>query len=95
MTTELRQMERHTPVTGPRRGTRGVVRAITFYQLARSGRPTGCRFIPTCSQYAVQALETHGLGRGGWLTIRRLARCTPWGGHGIDPVPEGSHLCVH
>jgi len=46
-----------------------------------------CRFTPTCSQYAVEALKKHGLIKGLWLTIRRVARCNPWGGHGHDPVP--------
>ncbi|MGQ5524453.1 membrane protein insertion efficiency factor YidD [Chitinimonas sp. PSY-7] len=46
-----------------------------------------CRFMPTCSQYAIDALNRHGACRGGWLTIRRLCRCHPWGGHGHDPVP--------
>jgi putative membrane protein insertion efficiency factor len=46
-----------------------------------------CRFQPTCSAYAREALCTHGAFRGGWLTLRRLARCHPWGGAGYDPVP--------
>ncbi|WP_084091473.1 membrane protein insertion efficiency factor YidD [Andreprevotia lacus] len=46
-----------------------------------------CRFTPSCSHYAVEAIEKHGAGRGGWLTIRRLCRCHPWGGCGHDPVP--------
>lgn len=47
----------------------------------------GCRFLPSCSAYALEALETHGAWRGGWLALRRVARCHPWGGHGHDPVP--------
>ena len=47
----------------------------------------GCRFCPSCSEFAVEALANHGLMRGGWLTVRRLARCHPWGGSGFDPVP--------
>ena len=47
-----------------------------------------CRFQPTCSVYALEALEKHGGGVGSWLTLRRLARCHPWGGSGYDPVPE-------
>lgn len=52
-----------------------------------------CRYLPTCSDYALEAIELHGTLRGGWLALRRLTRCTPWGGHGYDPVPstrEGS-----
>jgi putative membrane protein insertion efficiency factor len=46
-----------------------------------------CRYLPTCSEYALDALAGHGLWRGGWLAIRRLSRCHPWGGAGYDPVP--------
>ena len=46
-----------------------------------------CRFTPTCSQYALEALQKYGPLKGGWLALRRIARCHPWGGHGVDPVP--------
>jgi putative membrane protein insertion efficiency factor len=46
-----------------------------------------CRFEPTCSAYALEALARHGALRGGWLAARRLGRCHPWGGAGLDPVP--------
>lgn len=49
--------------------------------------PPSCRFEPTCSCYAMEAVGRHGAVRGGWLTLRRLARCNPWGGAGYDPVP--------
>lgn len=49
-----------------------------------------CRFQPTCSCYAIESLEKHGAIRGGWLTVRRLGRCHPWGGSGWDPVPGTS-----
>lgn len=46
-----------------------------------------CRYQPTCSVYALEALDRHGAIKGGYLTIHRLCRCHPWGGHGYDPVP--------
>ncbi len=52
------------------------------------GPGTGCRFEPTCSAYLLEAVETHGLGRGLWLGLKRLGRCHPWGGCGCDPVPS-------
>ena len=47
-----------------------------------------CRYHPSCSAYAVEALRRHGAVRGGWLAARRVARCHPWGGSGVDPVPD-------
>ena len=47
-----------------------------------------CRYHPTCSAYALEALEKHGALKGGWLAVRRIGRCHPWGGSGIDNVPE-------
>lgn len=54
-----------------------------------------CRYQPTCSQYALDALERHGAACGGWLALRRIARCNPWGGCGYDPVPEGHDAARH
>ncbi len=54
-----------------------------------------CRFQPTCSHYAAEAIEAHGAGRGAWLAVRRLARCRPGGGSGYDPVPETSFSNAH
>lgn len=68
--------------------SRILIALIRGYQSARSGRPTGCRFIPSCSEYAVEAIDVHGPARGAALSARRIARCTPWGGHGVDPVPD-------
>ena len=49
--------------------------------------PSSCRYTPTCSTYTVQALEKHGLLHGGWLALKRIGSCNPWGGSGYDPVP--------
>jgi putative membrane protein insertion efficiency factor len=58
--------------------------------------PGACRFLPTCSAYAIEAVERHGLIQGGWLSAKRLCRCHPWGGHGYDPVPETDpHNSIH
>lgn len=46
-----------------------------------------CRYTPTCSQYGMEAIKKYGAFKGGWLTLKRIARCNPWGGHGHDPVP--------
>lgn len=46
-----------------------------------------CRFTPSCSHYAIEALKKYGIFKGGWLFIKRISRCHPWGGHGYDPVP--------
>jgi putative membrane protein insertion efficiency factor len=50
-------------------------------------RVNACRFAPTCSEYMLEALRVHGPLRGLWLGLRRIGRCHPWGGHGVDPVP--------
>jgi putative membrane protein insertion efficiency factor len=67
---------------------RGAIALIRIYQFTLSsiaGR--GCRFAPTCSAYAAEAIERHGVWRGLWLGLFRVARCHPWGGDGYDPVP--------
>ena len=63
---------------------------IRGYQLIVSPViPGGCRHLPTCSSYALEAIERHGAIRGGWLALCRIARCNPWGSEGYDPVPDG------
>ncbi|MBV8304389.1 MAG: membrane protein insertion efficiency factor YidD [Acidimicrobiia bacterium] len=62
-------------------------RLVLWYQAFTRGRPSPCRYWPTCSSYALEALEEHGAARGSWLTLRRILRCHPWGGSGVDPVP--------
>ena len=65
-----------------------LVLLVRFYQGAISPHfPPVCRYTPTCSQYAVEALTRHGALKGGWLALRRIMRCHPWGGSGYDPVP--------
>ncbi len=65
---------------------------IRFYQRAVSPTlPAACRFQPTCSRYAYEAIERHGAGRGSWLALRRLLRCVPWRPGGYDPVPPATH----
>jgi putative membrane protein insertion efficiency factor len=61
---------------------------IKMYQLTLSpffGKQ--CRFVPTCSQYGIEAIQKHGALKGSWITLKRIARCHPWGGSGYDPVP--------
>ena len=87
----------HTPLTDaiegsqPARGplaARIVLGLLRGYKILISPLFTGaCRFQPSCSDYAAEALILHGPVRGGWLAARRLCRCHPWGGSGYDPVP--------
>ena len=67
---------------------RALLAAVRFYQRAISPAfPPRCRFEPSCSAYAAEALEVHGAGRGSWLALRRLAKCAPWHPGGVDLVP--------
>nr|WP_294936214.1 membrane protein insertion efficiency factor YidD [uncultured Flavobacterium sp.] len=64
------------------------VLVVRFYQIVISPLTPGvCRYSPTCSQYTLEALNKHGLFKGGWLAIKRIGSCHPWGGSGYDPVP--------
>ena len=61
---------------------------IRFYRVAISPwLGSNCRYQPTCSVYSMEALQKHGIFKGGWLAIKRIGSCHPWGGHGYDPVP--------
>ena len=65
-----------------------LVVLLKFYQNCISPfTPPSCRYTPTCSEYALQALRKYGPFKGGWLALKRILRCHPWGGHGYDPVP--------
>nr|WP_281413178.1 membrane protein insertion efficiency factor YidD [Marivibrio halodurans] len=69
-------------------GQRAVLALILLYRVTLSsvmGRT--CRFLPSCSEYAAEAVRAHGAMRGGLLALKRIARCHPWGGSGYDPVP--------
>ena len=67
---------------------RGVLLAIRLYQMVVSPYlPSSCRYAPTCSHYSQEAVQRYGAVKGGWIGIKRLARCHPFGGKGFDPVP--------
>ena len=73
----------------PNPAARGTLAVLRFYRVAISPiRPACCRYTPTCSAYAVEAIEIHGVLRGGWLALRRLSRCHPFHRGGHDPVPS-------
>jgi putative membrane protein insertion efficiency factor len=66
-----------------------IIKVIHLYRRAISPfLPPRCRFDPTCSRYAIHALEHHGFRKGSWLILKRLFRCHPFGGWGFDPVPD-------
>jgi len=69
-------------------GARSILLIIGAYQRLTAGRVSACRFYPSCSNYAREAIETHGAWRGAALALRRLSRCRPLGPHGVDLVPQ-------
>ena len=65
-----------------------LISLVRFYQVALSPlTPAACRFEPSCSNYALQALEKHGVIKGCWLALKRILSCNPWGKSGYDPIP--------
>jgi putative membrane protein insertion efficiency factor len=82
------------PALSPKRspGARLVLSAIRLYQRFTAGRIAPCRFYPSCSQYASEAVEIHGAWRGTGLALRRLGRCRPFGPHGVDLVPTPKRI---
>jgi len=68
--------------------------ALAYRYFISPFTPASCRYQPTCSAYAIEAIERHGVIKGGVLAARRMARCHPWGGSGYDPVPASPHSTV-
>ena len=73
--------------TGPTPAARVLIAPIRAWRLLSQHLPPRCRFYPSCSAYALEALEVHGAARGSWLAVRRVGRCHPWHAGGLDPVP--------
>ena len=81
------------PSCAPSVAARALSVPIRLYQAVRAGRPSPCRYWPTCSSYALEALAAHGGMRGSWLAARRLLRCHPWASRsGVDLVPQPSEV---
>lgn len=78
-----------SPTPRPSLAARALAGLFRLWQLTFSlVLPPSCRFSPSCSHYGIEAVKRHGVLLGGWLTLARIARCHPWGGHGHDPVPD-------
>ncbi|MGD0053857.1 MAG: membrane protein insertion efficiency factor YidD [Acidimicrobiales bacterium] len=90
--TSTRRWTGPVPVPRPSLAARGLRGAIALYQRLSAGRIAPCRFYPSCSHYAAEAIEIHGAWRGSLLATRRLLRCRPFGPHGVDLVPEPKHV---
>jgi putative membrane protein insertion efficiency factor len=76
----------------PSLAARTLLGVVGLYQRLSAGRVAPCRFYPSCSHYAVEAIEVHGAWRGSGLALRRLSRCRPLGPHGVDLVPEAKKV---
>lgn len=81
---------------GNRPAAKALLLLIAFYRYAVSPfLPSRCRYYPTCSSYADEAIRRYGAIQGGWLALKRIGRCHPWGSHGHDPVPELPTHSIH
>jgi putative membrane protein insertion efficiency factor len=87
MTAAAARPEAYGEEARPRLVARGLVVLVRIYQVARAGRVSPCRFTPSCSEFAVEAISRHGPRRGLAFTAKRLVRCRPGGPFGYDPVP--------
>jgi uncharacterized protein len=83
----VRQPEAEPDEQRPSLLARLLLAVVHLYRLTAAVRAPRCRFLPSCSTYAVEALRRHGAFRGTWLAVRRVGRCHPWNPGGIDPVP--------
>ena len=87
------------PITAPRSSAPSAAAALAvgllrgYKFLISPFFAGGCRFLPSCSDYAREAVEQHGAVRGTWLALKRLAKCHPLGSHGYDPVPQSHNAC--
>jgi uncharacterized protein len=77
-----------TELPRPGLAARLLMLPVRAWRLVSVHLPPRCRFHPSCSQYAIEALTLHGAGRGSWLALRRVTRCHPWHDGGLDPVPR-------
>lgn len=76
--------------------SKALLLLISFYRYAISPLlPSRCRYYPTCSAYADESIRRYGAIQGGWLALKRLSRCHPWGSHGLDPVPDSPSISSH
>jgi putative membrane protein insertion efficiency factor len=94
MTAVASQQSADAPPTRPGPVAWVFVKLIRGYQHAMSWSQPHCRFAPSCSQYALEAVVEHGALRGSWLGVRRISRCHPWNPGGYDPVPK-ANTCSH
>ncbi|MHB1520408.1 MAG: membrane protein insertion efficiency factor YidD [Ferrimicrobium sp.] len=72
-----------------------MVKMINGYQVLRQGRPSPCRYTPSCSEYTKEAIQEYGGIKGTWLGVRRIVRCNPFGSSGYDPVPPKRQVSKH